>query len=73
MPDEVLKKLPACVILINEHCFLRTDAELFASRLLAHDKLLDYYVRPGIGHYSDIPGLYSDKSSIFSKVLETYL
>ena len=73
MSDEVLKKLPACVILTNEHCFLRKDAELFASRLLAHDKLLDYCVRPGISHYSDIPGLYSDKSSIFSQVLETYL
>ena len=73
MPDEVLKRLPACVILTNEHCFLRKDAELFASRLLAHDKLLDYCVRPGISHYSDIAGLYSDKSSIFSEVLETYL
>ena len=73
MPDEVLKKLPACVILTNEHCFLRKDAELFASRLLAHDKLLDYCVRPGTSHYSDIPGLSSDKSSIFSQVLETYL
>jgi len=73
MPDEVLKRLPACVILTNEHCFLRKDAELFASRLLAHDKLLDYCVRPGISHYSDIAAVYSDKSSIFSQVLQTYL
>ena len=73
MPDEVLKKLPVRVILTNEHCFLRKDAELFASRLLLHDKRLDYCVCPRISYYSDIVGLYSDKSSIFSEVLETYL
>jgi acetyl esterase/lipase len=73
MQDDVLSKLPQCVVLTNEHCFLRKDAELFASRLQSCGKLLDYCVRPGISHYSEIPGVYSDTSSILSKVVETYL
>ena len=73
MPDDVLSKLPQCVVLTNEYCFLRKDAELFASRLQSCGKLLDYCVRPGISHYGEIPGVYSDTSSILSKVVKAYL
>ena len=73
MPDDLLSKLPECVVLTNEHCFLRKDAELFASRLLFHGKLLDFCIRPGISHYSDIPSVYSDASTILSRVVKTYL
>ena len=73
MPDDLLSKLPDCVVLTNEHCFLRKDAELFASRLLTHGKLLDFCIRPGISHYSEIPSVYSDASSILSRVVQTYL
>ena len=73
MPDDMLSRLPDFVVLTNEHCFLRKDAELFASRLLAHDKLLDFCIRPGISHYSEIPSVYSDASSILSRVVKTYL
>ena len=44
LQKKVLKK---SVILTNE-----MFPAVFASRLLAHDKLLDYCVRPGISHYS---------------------
>jgi len=73
MPDDLLSKLPECVVLTNEHCFLRKDAELFASRLLAHGKLLDFCIRPGISHYSEIPSVYGDASIILSRVVKTYL
>ena len=73
MPEDLLAKLPDCVVLTNEHCFLRKDAELFASRLMSHGKLLDFCIRPGVSHYSEIPGVYSDVSSILSRVVQTYL
>ncbi len=73
MSDDLLSKLPQCVVLTNEHCFLRKDAELFASRLVTHGKLLDFCIRPGISHYSETPSVYSDTLSILSRVVQTYL
>ena len=50
--DDLLRKAPEHVVMTREFDFLRTDAELFASDLHRHGKLLDFYVRPGASHHT---------------------
>lgn len=67
MGDDLLRHVPAHVVMTREFDFLRTDAELFASDLARHGKLLDYYVRPGVSHYT------GPQPGVLKRIVDAYL
>ena len=67
MGDDLLEHVPDHVVMTREFDFLRTDAELFASDLARHGKLLDFYVRPGASHYS------GPEDGVLKRIVDAYL
>ena len=67
MGDDLLRHVPDHVIMTREFDFLRTDAELFASALARHGKLLDFYVRPGASHYT------GPQEGVLKRIVDAYL
>ncbi|MDE0349572.1 MAG: alpha/beta hydrolase fold domain-containing protein [Gammaproteobacteria bacterium] len=67
MGDELLRRVPNHVVMTREFDFLRTDAELYASDLARHGKLLDFYVRPGVSHYT------GPETGVLRRIVDAYL